>query len=601
MEDSTPKKKPAKLPPNLSKFEDSPVFNFINSLSPIKPVKSIHITQTFNSISFPSLPVFTSPPQHHFSPLKSPKRPNFSNPSRSPPPVSKNEGGAVIIMDQLLEIFVPEIPTASTPVIPPQETVDSDAGEVVVFRCPISTEAREQEDEALFQNDCVLDTIEENKLLSNLQSGNMRRRCLDFEMAGNPNSATVEARAGDASIPVSSSSSSSSLRRTLPGIGLHLNSLAATLKNSDSDNLCSDSQPSLPSSSASIFASNSTRDQLLLASSTPDSENPPQESANLTGEELNQINPKKNWKLMENAGIGACKRCNCKKSRCLKLYCECFAAGVYCIEPCSCQDCFNKPIHEAMVLETRRQIESRNPLAFAPKVIMNSDSVSELGDDSNKTPASARHKRGCNCKKSGCLKKYCECYQGGVGCSINCRCEGCKNAFGRKDESALIGTEIEQEEEGREHCQKTIDIQSDEDQQNPSNAAPSTPLGPNRSLIPFPFQLKRRLPSFLNDESSSRLSVRFKLEKHGITQTEPKFEKTPCEDVTPETLCNGCPSITDVKSVSPNSKRVTLPPPQADFRPLPSTRIGRKLILQSIPSFPSLTNQNSGINGPSEL
>jgi len=82
-----------------------------------------------------------------------------------------------------------------------------------------------------------------------------------------------------------------------------------------------------------------------------------------------------------------------------------------------------------------------------------------LQDDPNKTPASARHKRGCNCKKSSCLKKYCECYQvftlipscmfpilvitwvtngsfllkGGVGCSISCRCEGCKNAFGRKD------------------------------------------------------------------------------------------------------------------------------------------------------------------------
>jgi hypothetical protein len=129
----------------------------------------------------------------------------------------------------------------------------------------------------------------------------------------------------------------------------------------------------------------------------------------------------------------SCKRCNCKKSKCLKLYCECFAAGVYCIEPCSCIDCFNKPIHEDVVLATRKQIESRNPLAFAPKVIRNSDSVQETGDDASKTPASARHKRGCNCKKSNCLKKYCECYQGGVGCSINCRCEGCKNAFGRKD------------------------------------------------------------------------------------------------------------------------------------------------------------------------
>lgn len=50
-------------------------------------------------------------------------------------------------------------------------------------------------------------------------------------------------------------------------------------------------------------------------------------------------------------------------------YCECFAAGVYCVEPCSCLDCFNKPVHEDTVLATRKQIESRNPLAFAPKVI----------------------------------------------------------------------------------------------------------------------------------------------------------------------------------------------------------------------------------------
>ncbi|KAL3513039.1 hypothetical protein ACH5RR_025756 [Cinchona calisaya] len=79
------------------------------------------------------------------------------------------------------------------------------------------------------------------------------------------------------------------------------------------------------------------------------------------------------------------------------VYCECFAADVYCVEPRSCQECFNKPIHEDIMLATRKQIESRNPLAFAPKVIRSSDSLTE--DDSNKTPASAQHKIGCNCKQ----------------------------------------------------------------------------------------------------------------------------------------------------------------------------------------------------------
>ncbi|KAL3650096.1 hypothetical protein CASFOL_006499 [Castilleja foliolosa] len=86
---------------------------------------------------------------------------------------------------------------------------------------------------------------------------------------------------------------------------------------------------------------------------------------------------------VEQAGEGdSCKRCNCKKSKCLKL--ECFAAGVYCVEPCACIDCFNKPIHEDTVLATRKQIESRNPLAFAPKVIKGPDSVMEIGFTAHK-------------------------------------------------------------------------------------------------------------------------------------------------------------------------------------------------------------------------
>ena len=49
-------------------------------------------------------------------------------------------------------------------------------------------------------------------------------------------------------------------------------------------------------------------------------------------------------KSRENSGNGGAperEKCNCKHSKCLKLYCECFRRGEYC-EDCNCKCCQNR-------------------------------------------------------------------------------------------------------------------------------------------------------------------------------------------------------------------------------------------------------------------
>ncbi|KAK7308040.1 hypothetical protein VNO77_41631 [Canavalia gladiata] len=449
----------------------------------------------------------------------------------------------------------------------------------------------------------------------------IRRRCLDFEMASvrrknsddnsNTDSSTSqsdERNVADEKQLLPTKRNGNLQRGILPGIGLHLNALAALkdCKGIQNEKLSSGRQLSLPGSTSLQICTSQEHQHLALVPVSsereldpPDNgvqpaEDCPQPLAYMTAEDFNPNSPKKKRRKLEPTGeTEGCKRCNCKKSKCLKLYCECFAAGVYCIEPCSCQDCFNKPIHEDTVLQTRKQIESRNPLAFAPKVIRSSDSVPEVGDDPNKTPASARHKRGCNCKKSNCLKKYCECYQGGVGCSISCRCEGCKNAYGRKDGSAPIGIETEPEETessdkgvAEKALQKT-EIQSAED--HPDSAAVSTPLRLSRPLLPLPFSSKGKPPrSFVTTISGSALFASQKLGKPNPLWSQAKHFQTVPDDDMPDILRGDSSPITCVKTSSPNGKRISSP--NCDLGSSPSRRGGRKLILQSIPSFPSLNS-----------
>ena len=104
--------------------------------------------------------------------------------------------------------------------------------------------------------------------------------------------------------------------------------------------------------------------------------------------------------------------CNCKKSKCLKLYCECFAALRYC-NNCKCVNCHNRTETEQARQVAIQVTKDRNSGAFESKV--------------NNVEG---HATGCNCKKSQCLKKYCECFEADAHCGDNCKCTACQNFAG---------------------------------------------------------------------------------------------------------------------------------------------------------------------------
>lgn len=119
------------------------------------------------------------------------------------------------------------------------------------------------------------------------------------------------------------------------------------------------------------------------------------------------------------------KQCRCRKSRCLKLYCECFAADLACSDACKCTDCGNSG--DVTAREVERTARSITKIVRVP-VTLGANSKSSQNPASHWAPL-----RSCNCKRSACNKLYCDCYQSGTPCRDTCRCTECKNT----DQSAL--------------------------------------------------------------------------------------------------------------------------------------------------------------------
>nr|CAD1824002.1 unnamed protein product [Ananas comosus var. bracteatus] len=82
--------------------------------------------------------------------------------------------------------------------------------------------------------------------------------------------------------------------------------------------------------------------------------------------------------------------CKCEKSQCLQFYCGCLSRERYCNEHCGCKNCHNNKEHKAEVSNVIARAEISNRHAI------NADRT---------------RKSGCNCEKSQCIKRYCECYK----------------------------------------------------------------------------------------------------------------------------------------------------------------------------------------------
>jgi hypothetical protein len=321
-------------------MQDSPVFSYICNLSPIKTIKPIPITCPLSSLNYASPPsVFTSPHavSHKESRFRSQKDVSASKEvgeeealvGSEPEQSYKNDCNTPRVTNDVkdngcgkdLQVMMDNVkkksdtPDWETLIAATTELIYGSPRESEAFSCLLkktsNSEARLRgsitaTSVAVTNTDVVNNESESVDALSILHRG-VRRRCLDFEVKGNNQQTLGE-------------SSSSCV---VPSIGLHLNTIAMSSKDKNVANEYSFSgnikvgvqsslTPVLHSQHDIVRENESGKDSGQIIEVVPKS---------LASVDLTPISPKKKRRKSEQSGEGdsSCKRCNCKKSKCLKL------------------------------------------------------------------------------------------------------------------------------------------------------------------------------------------------------------------------------------------------------------------------------------------